>query len=350
MNPETQESHRISIIKSIKHRIRSLMRRSGHDIVRFDPRYEVASHPDASALPPGTAEQLRSDHPRLRELRERYAKLDLPIALRSHWGPGYLKKELDLTHFRGDNAYVWQFRYVGSAARQKYYLFLRDLAGRDTYGLLNRLKEDGLFGCWTFEFPGWPTVSRDLLDSMNELYFLDRHTGILQRPGFTVLDIGAGYGRLAHRTLAAAPQLGAFLCADAVPESTFLCEFYTRFRECGPRAQVFPLHEFDVGLQGRKIDLALSVHSFSEMSGRAIDGWVGRAAKHHIPWLFIVPNDADRLLTTEDDRSRHEFDSLLAGHGYELVIKQPIFADPAMQESMGVTDHFHLFRHRSAKA
>src|SRR5262245_15354970 len=103
MNPETQESHLISIMKSIKHRIRSLMRRSGYDIVRFDPRYEVASHPDASALPPGTAAQLRSDHPRLRELRERYAKLDLPMALRSYWGPGYLTKELDLTHFRGDN-------------------------------------------------------------------------------------------------------------------------------------------------------------------------------------------------------------------------------------------------------
>lgn len=341
----------ITFMKKIRGGIRALVRTTGYDIVRLpppDPRLGGASHDDAHGLPPEVADQLRPDHPRLLELRERYSRCDLPMALRTMWASDYLKEELDLPHFRGDNAYVWQFRNVGTSARLKYYLFLRDLAARDRHGLLHRLAEDGAFGCWTFDYPGYPVVSRDLLDSINELYFLDDHVGLLQKPGFTVLDIGAGYGRLAHRALAAAPQLGAYLCTDAVPESTFLCEFYLRFRNCGPRAEVLPLDELDARLAGRKVDLAVNIHSFSEMSARTIEGWVSRLSQHRVPWLLVVPNDADRLLTSEEDQTRREFDTVLAGQGYELVLKQSIFSDPTLREFMRVTDHFFLFRHRSA--
>jgi hypothetical protein len=333
--------------------VRALLHRVGYDVMRRPPvdrRYGTSSHNDTDSLPAGTAEELRTDHPRLLALRSRYAALAVPMARRTMWDADYLAKELDLSHFRGDNAYVWQFRNVGASARQKYYFYMRDLAARDQYGLLGKLTEDGLFGCWTFEYPGWPMVSRDLLDSINELYFLDRHVQILQKPGFTVLDIGAGYGRLAHRALMAAPELGPYLCADAVPESTFLCEFYLRYRGCLTRAEVLPLDELDSRLAGRRIDLAVNIHSFSEMNTPAIDGWVSRVARLEIPWLFVVPNDADQFLTMEEDRSRREFSSLLASHGYELAIKEPVFPDPTMQEFMGVRDHFFLFRRRIAAA
>jgi hypothetical protein len=266
------------------------------------------------------------------------------------WGPEYLERDLDLTHFRGDNVYVWQFRNVGASAREKYYFYLRELMAQDRLGLFGRLDEDGAFGCWTFEYPGWPTVSRDLLDSIRELQFLDRHTGLLREPGFTVLDIGAGYGRLAHRTLAAAPQLGRYLCADAVAESTFLCEYYLGFRGCGERAQVLPLDELDARLAGQRIDLAVNIHSFSEMSAAAIEGWVSRLAAREVPALLVVPNDADRLLTMERDRSRREFGPILEAHGYALELREPVFADPTLRAFMNVTDHFFLFRRRSGRA
>lgn len=335
----------------LKKTVRALIRLSGYDLVRLpppDPRYGGASHDDSRALPPGAVEVLRADHPRLIELRRAYAAVELPMARPTMWGSDYLSAELDLTHFRGDNPYVWQFRNVGASAQQKYYFFMRDLAARDSHDLLHRLTEDGAFGCWTFDYPDWPRVSRDLLDSINELYFLDRHTGMLRRPGFSVLDIGAGYGRLAHRMLAAAPQLGAYLCADAVPESTFLCEYYLGFRQCGGRAEVLPLHELDARLKGRSVDLAVNIHSFSEMPYRAIDGWLGRVAQLEVPWLLIVPNDADRLLTMEEDKSRRPFDALIAEHGYTLALQEPTFPDPTLRTFMGVTDHFFLF-HRGAR-
>lgn len=332
-----------------KRAVRGVLGRLGYDLVRRPPkdlRYTGPSQ-DTRPLPPGAEEELRLDHPRLLELRARYATCELPMAQRTMWRPAYLEDELQLTRFRGDNAYLWQFRNVGAAARQKYYLYLRDIASRDPLGLLNRLGEDGLFGCWTFDFPGWPLVSRDLLDSINELYFLDHHTQLLQKPGFTVLDIGAGYGRLAHRALAAAPGLGAWLCTDAVPESTFLCEYYLRFRQAGPRAEVLPLDELDRRLAGRKVDLAVNVHSFSEMSTAAIDGWLQRIAACSAQWLFVVPNDADRLLTMEQDGTRRDFVPLFGQHGFALAERRPVFADPTLRELMGVTDFFFLFRRRA---
>lgn len=330
-----------------KRLVRGLVRRVGHDRVRVLPPPPPPPGPradDSRPLPPGAADELRADHPRLLALRERYARVDGPLARHTTWDDDYLRRELDLTRFRGDNAYVWQFRNVGDDARLKYYFFLRDLATRDTRGLLGKLTEDGLFGCWTFEYPGWPLVSRDLLDSVNELVFLDRHLQILERPGLTVLDIGAGYGRLAHRTLEAAPKLGRYLCADAIPASTFLCQYYLRFRGCAERAEVVPLDRLDEALAARPIDLAVNVHSFSEMGIEAVEGWVSRLARRNVPWLFIVPNHADRLLTTEKDGTHLEFDSVLAEHRYELAVDEPVFPDPTLREFMGITDYFLLFR------
>src|SRR3546814_16107320 len=74
--------------------------------------------------------------------------------------------------------------------------------------------EDGLFGCWTQRFPGHPRCSRDLLDSVNELSFLDRHLSIRGRDGLRILDLGAGYGRLAHRAPAAFPGIADNCCVE----------------------------------------------------------------------------------------------------------------------------------------
>ena len=84
----------------------------------------------------------------------------------------------------------------------------------------DKLVEDDYFGNITFDIDG-KLVSRDLLDSLVEIYFLDRHLGLASAaPGLTVLDIGAGYGRLAHRILSALPSATRYLCSDAIAEST----------------------------------------------------------------------------------------------------------------------------------
>ena len=339
-------------MQKLKQAARSLLRRAGYDLVRTTPpdaRYGGASYDPSRPPPAGAAEALRADHPRLLELRRRYRECNAPMVPRAMWAPEYLERELDLLHFRGDNPYVWQYRNVGGLARHKYYMYLRDLASRDPYGLLNRLGEDGSYGCWTFAYPGWPLVSRDLLDSINELYFLDRQLQLLTRQDFTVLDIGAGYGRLAHRMLAAAPGVKTYLCTDAVPESTFLCEYYLRASGLGERAQVIPLDELEQKLAGRRVDLAINVHSFSEMSTRNIQGWLDWLVRLEVPWLFIVPNDADQLLTVEHQDTRGEFSTLLDAAGYELAAREPVYADPTMREFMNVTDHFFLFKRRSQK-
>ncbi|HVT37242.1 MAG TPA: putative sugar O-methyltransferase [Nevskiaceae bacterium] len=338
-------------LQRLKGGMRRLLRRSGYDLVRVAPRdtrYAGASYDTSRPLPAGASEALRPDHPHLLDLRQRYRDCGAPMVPRAMWAPDYLKRELDLVHFRGDNPYVWQFRNVGALAKHKYYMYLRDLASRDAHGLLGKLGEDGLFGCWTFDYPGWPTVSRDLLDSVNELYFLDRHLQLLSRQDFNILDIGAGYGRMAHRVLAAAPGVSHYLCVDAVPESTFLCEYYTAFHSLQPRAEVIALDRLEQGLAGRRIDLAVNVHSFSEMTTPNIQGWLDWLVRLQVPWLFIVPNDADRLLTMEDDGRRGEFASLLQRAGYRQVVCEPVFADPTMREFINVTDHFFLFRREAA--
>ncbi len=335
------------LVKRTKQRLRRLLRRYGIEVMRVPPtdrRTEGASFDASLAIPPEIEKRLSSEHPRLRELRASYSQSDLPMAIQTMWGSDYLDKELDLRYFRGDNVYVWQFRNVGNTAHNKYYLFLRDLASRDTQSLLTRLDEDGMFGCWTFDYPGWPLVSRDLLDSINELYFLDKHLNFLSAEGMVVLDIGAGYGRLAHRSLAAAPNLAKYFCVDAVPESTFLCEFYLDYRQCDDRAEVVPLHEVDSRLQNERIDLAVNIHSFSEMSQASIEGWISRIADKKVTWLLIVPNDADKLMSMQADGERISFEPILERYGYSLIVKEPIYPDPTMQAFMGVSDHFFLFK------
>jgi putative sugar O-methyltransferase len=129
---------------------------------------------------------------------------------------------------------------------------------------MERLDEDGLFGAYTFDFNGEKLVSRDLLDSILEINFLDRHLGLARREGFNLLDVGAGYGRLAHRLATAFPGTMRIYCTDAVSESTFLCEYYLRFRGLADRTEVVPLDEIEARLRTVRIDVATNIHSFSE--------------------------------------------------------------------------------------
>ncbi|WP_159104688.1 putative sugar O-methyltransferase [Plantactinospora sp. BB1] len=299
---------------------------------------------DSRPLPAELATLLHDRNPDLVQLRRHYRELASPFRPGRFWRRSRRLRDLDLRYFRGDNAYVWQLRQLGDNARLKFFLFARYVSSLDTHKLLDRTTEDGAFGCWTFDFESLPTASRDLLDSINEIYFLDRHWGLLSRTDFTVVDIGAGYGRLAHRMVESVPGLKRYFCVDAIPESTFLSEHYLRHRRVEPKAVVLRLDEMAERLAAERPDLAVNVHSFSEMPIAAIEAWIDLLARCGVPTLLIVPNEGDRLLSLEDDYLRRDFAPVLARHGYVLAAREPTIADPDVRELVGAGDWFLLYR------
>jgi SAM-dependent methyltransferase len=314
-------------------------------ITAEDRQYLTKLHQDTVPLPP-EAEELRADHPELVELRSAYEALDLPVLARSRWHQGAVGSFLDLRWFRGETLFVWHYREIPRISQLKYYVFSRYVHDRDHLRLLDRLEEDGMFGCWTFSYPGWPEVSRDLLQSINEISFLDRVLRISERAELSVLDIGAGYGRLAHRMSTALPNLSDYCCTDAVPEATFLSRWYLNFRGCTPPSRVVRLDRIDGELGAGAFDLALNMHSFSECPLAAIRWWVELVARLDVPYLLIVPNEPHDLLSTEPDGARRDFSDILTSAGYELEHREPVIADPAVRQLIPLRDQFHLFKRR----
>jgi putative sugar O-methyltransferase len=313
-------------------------------VITADDEAYLAAPFYATVPLPESAESLRDAIPRLDDLRRRYAALDLPPLSASRWRPDAVEAFLDHRYFRGDSLITWHYRELPRATRLKYFLYAQYVRERDHLGLLDRLTEDGAFGCWTFDYPGHPRYSRDLIESVNELLFLERAVGIAQRERFSVLDIGAGYGRLAHRMTSAFGNVSDYCCVDAVPESTVLCEYYLAHRGCAPPARVLALDELEGNLAPGAFDLAVNVHSFSECTHAAVSWWLELIATLHIPHLLIVPNEPGRLLTLEADGSRGGFAPAIARAGYEPARVEPVIDDPAVAELVRVSDEFHLFR------
>lgn len=333
--------------RRMKRVIHTRLSRMGVRVTRLDTeerRYLGASYDAHSPLPEGAEEYLRVDNPRLHALRRAYQALDLPVCRHTIWDEDRLHSELQLPWFRGDNPYVWQYRQMRSDIRLKQYLSLLYVRSRDALGLLDRLEEDGAFGCWSFRYGREATVSRDLLESINEINFLQRQLGIADRQNLRVLDIGAGYGRLAHRMCEALPNLSRCDCVDAVPESTFLCEYYLDYRGVTDRAAAVPLHELSRLAAPGEYDLAVNIHSFSECTREAVRWWLDRLVELRVPYLLVVPNHPEELLSFEPDGSHCDLAPDLAAAGYELIHKEPVYNDAELLELIGVRDHFFLYQ------
>lgn len=308
--------------------------------------YLMGSYNPDIPLPDGALEALGGQPEGLRRLREAYASLDVPVTRPSMWDAKQLATDLALPWFRGDNVYVWQFRQLRSEAKIRHYLSLLAIRANDHLRLFDKLDEDGLFGCWLFNYVNHPRISRDLLDSINEINFLDQHTGLSKQPGLRVLDIGAGYGRLAYRMCSALENVAVYDCVDAIPESTFLCDYYLRFRGV-EKARAVPLHQLDEQLHDR-YDIALNIHSFSECPRAATRWWLQKIAQREIPWLLIVPNTPTELLSAEADGATLDFRADVEAAGYRLHLMQPVYPDDELRELIGVQDHFLLFKREAA--
>lgn len=329
---------------SLQRLARERLRRAGVDITRVSPvRYLSWAMDTAPSEPPSPE--------RLQGLRDRYREADPAVIARSYWDEQFVADRalvLD-DRFRDESLYVWQYIRGESSARlreaeYRYFAYLTYLEGRDHRGLLPQLVEDGAFGAPIFDFPGRPPVSRDLLDSVNELLYLDRKLDIVDRSELRVLDIGAGYGRLAHRMAQLVPGLADYACVDAIPESTYACERYLRHRGVAPPCRVIELPDFPEQVGAGGFDLAVNIHSFSEMPAAAIEYWVTHIAEAGIPNLLVIPNAPTTVESVEADGRRIDMAPALAEAGYQLVDVEPIIDDEADRTIVGVHDHFHLFR------
>jgi SAM-dependent methyltransferase len=301
-------------------------------------------HFNASALPAGAESYLRRDNPRLRDLEQRYASLRHPVLDHSRWNDEFVaSEEINLAYFRGDT-YVWQYRDLNFEVH--YLVTANYLQLRDELGLLRSLREDDLFGAYTVRV-GDLTVSRDLLDSVAEIYFLQRTLGITGRSKLRILDIGAGYGRLAYRLARACPSVEKIFCVDPVAVSTFLCEYYLRFRGVAGTAVAVPFDEMDQALAHTPIDLAVNCHSFSECTLASVKAWLEILNRRGVRYLMIVPSPSGhggkRLLTLEKDASTLDYLPALEAAGWKLVACEPKYLDPLVQRHGITPTHHYLF-------
>ncbi|HUO97760.1 MAG TPA: putative sugar O-methyltransferase [Rhizomicrobium sp.] len=293
---------------------------------------------ESPPAPPEAQAVLRWDNPDLAALEARYA--GHPAAAHTQWGKGQLRSTIDLTRFRGDNHYVHQVRFnPGEAVYFMTAYYVRDI---DRLGLFGTLKEDGLFGAYTVRFQDGSLISRDLLDSINQANMIARVLGTTS--GWRVLDIGAGYGRLAHR-LAEGVAGAHVTCTDAVALSTFLSRFYLKFRGVDDRADVVALDEAATTLPQQPFDIVTNIHSFPECPKAAIGWWLDRLDAIAVKKLLIVPNRADQFLSTEADGSHLDFMHLFEDHGWRHAHSEPIYAQSEVAQRCALYRHFkfHVF-------
>ncbi|MBC8089483.1 MAG: putative sugar O-methyltransferase [Phycisphaerae bacterium] len=305
-----------------------------------------ASRPTAGPpLAPEDDAYLRLDNPVLVKLGERIAATSSPATVHSVWNPSFVSKEVSLGQFRGHSAYVWSYGELPRPTVLKYFIYAQDVARR-TGASLEKLMEDGAFGSLSFDFDGLGRVSRDRLDSALELDFVQRTTGLLTKPGVRVLDVGAGYGRLAHRTCELA-DVADYACVDAIPLSTFLCEFYLRHRKIDDRARSVPLDEvIERNTALGRFDIAFNVHSWSECTLAAVAWWVQLIARLEVPYLFVVPNQHDRFITREQDSSRADFLPTIQAAGYELIADEWVFEDANVRRLLAIPDRLYMFQRK----
>lgn len=323
----------------------AILKRYNFEIIPSQDVYEWQKYPKIipnymnSVLPKGAKDYLRIDNPKLINLQSRYNNFDKQVTTPLIWTENHVKAD-DVLFFREDNAYVWQRRgpNMNIMAYALTFFYLKSI---DNLKLLDLLEEDDYFGIHTLNIDG-RLVSRDLMDSIMEIYFLEKHLKISSLKEINVLDIGAGYGRLAHRSLIALPNIKNYVCTDAVAVSTFISEYYLRFRKLGNRAKIIPLDEIENALKDISIDIAVNIHSFSECKIEAIDWWLSLLEKSNIKYLMIVPNSCDRLLISKENI---DFSKIIENHGYKLITKDPKYRDPIVQRYAMMPAYHYLFKH-----
>jgi hypothetical protein len=139
------------------------------------------------------------------------------------------------------------------------------------------------------------------------------------------------------------PNVRKYFCADAVPESTFICDYYLKHRNMTGQCEVVPLDELN---RLEHVDLAINVDSFPKCRSRVVDWWLHQLQDMSISWLFIV-SSLNLGLTTYEGRGRKDFQHLIERSGFELSAHESKFESaPVLQEHGLYPDQYYLFRRR----
>jgi hypothetical protein len=304
----------------------------------------AASFEQLAGCPRDARSYLRRSNPKLLELMRSYEFFGGPVEESCVWCKDYLSKEVPFHAFRDDCAFIWQRRENIAA----HYILSADwlLKGRWS-DLFLKLSEDGLFGAQVVRTAGGVVVTRDRIDSTLEIAFLNEYFDIGKRYAFSVLDIGAGYGRLGYRMTEAFAH-SEVICTDAIAESTFLCEYYLQMRGVTPRSRSVPLTEIENVLETARVDVAVNIHSFSECLIGAVKWWLSLLQRRRVPYLLIVPNSTpyggQELLCFDGQRKRIDIRSAIGNAGYRRVACVPKYQESSMQRYGGVSPtYYHLF-------
>lgn len=159
----------------------------------------------------------------------------------------------------------------------------------DVVGTLTRIEDpegqirDVAHGARVFPTRIGP-VTRAWVDGNIEIGFL-RRSLVADFAGVDVLDIGAGYGRLA---VMLSPQVRSYTCVDAVPVSVDVCKSYTA--QYAPSVQVLDIAALRLAMAAHVLHptVAINIHSWNECSLAQIEGWLEVLEILAVPFLFTV--------------------------------------------------------------
>ena len=154
-------------------------------------------------------------------------------------------------------------------------------------------------------------VTRMWLDANIEIDFLTRHMPCWENA--RVLEIGAGYGRLAVMLEFFVKE---YYCIDAVPISTELCKMYCAAH--GNQVQVLELSDLAEMDESSAINLAINIHSFNECNLVQIARWLDILWEMRVPWLFTVSHPDSQAYLSYDLKSWKE----LILNYYDLVAEE----------------------------
>lgn len=308
--------------------------------------WQIERPPERAFVPDTVPEVARRyllpENPRLRALAESYATFDERATKPTQWVAGTITNT-ELLYFRGQNPFVAQLGM--QFAESSYVLTYYALKCSSAADLLAKLEEDGLFGVYTHLVDG-RLVSRDLLDSAREIDFIRTHVG-LHAPETNILDIGAGYGRLIHRLGEVTGDNVQAFGTDAFAPSTFIAEFYLRFRGVKD-GRVIPLNKVLGFLEQHPVKLAINIHSFSECSLEAIDWWVSQLAKHGTRYLLVIPNLRDEVSGACLTNTGESMELIFQRYGYLPHVREPRFVDPAVHRNGLDPSYLNLFKLKDA--
>jgi SAM-dependent methyltransferase len=165
-------------------------------------------------------------------------------------------------------------------------------------------------GARVFETSRGP-VTRQWIDGNVEIGFLARSLPYLE--AHDVLDIGAGYGRLA---VMLAPLVRSYVCVDPVPVSVEVCRDYTA--RYAPSVRVLDVAEFLSEIPSIRPTLAVNIHSWNECDRAQIAAWLDVLEELAVPYLFTVTHDPDPDHYTSWETDQPNFKPLIDAR-YDVV-------------------------------